>query len=122
MLGAFRRSGAVHALRASRSLLARSIPQQPQWLSASAPAVSYVARALYHPSPAFLDATAAAQAQLNVAADIEPRLPNSKFHSLAQDGLVNDRLIRTVTNSMKIETMTDVQAKTIRETLSGDDV
>ncbi|KAL3261248.1 hypothetical protein ABHI18_003912 [Aspergillus niger] len=122
MLGAFRRSGAVHALRASRSLLARSIPQQPQWLSASAPAVSYVARALYHPSPAFLDATAAAQAQLKVAADIEPRLPNSKFHSLAQDGLVNDRLIRTVTNSMKIETMTDVQAKTIRETLSGDDV
>ncbi|OJI89560.1 hypothetical protein ASPTUDRAFT_49218 [Aspergillus tubingensis CBS 134.48] len=123
MLGAFRRSaGAVHALRASRSLLARSIPQQPQWLSASAPAVSYGARALYHPSPAFLDARAAAQAQLNVAADIEPRLPSTDFHSLAQDGLVNDRLIRTVTNSMKIQTMTDVQAKTIRETLSGDDV
>ncbi|GKZ39297.1 hypothetical protein AbraIFM66950_012241 [Aspergillus brasiliensis] len=122
MLGAFRRSGAVHALRASRSLLARSTPQQPQWLSASAPAVSYVARALYHPSPAFLDATAAAQAQLKVAADIEPRLPSTKFYSLAQDGLVNDKLIRTVTNTMNIETMTDVQAKTIRETLSGDDV
>ncbi|PWY94047.1 DEAD-domain-containing protein [Aspergillus sclerotioniger CBS 115572] len=121
MLGAFRRSGVVHALRASRSLLVRSTTQQPQWLASSAPAVSRTARSLYHPSPAHLSASAEAEIPQSASEEAEPKQLD-RFEDLATEGLVDPKIIQTVTKNMRIETMTEVQSKTIRHTVDGNDL
>ncbi|RAR01804.1 dead-domain-containing protein [Stemphylium lycopersici] len=46
----------------------------------------------------------------------------TKFQDLATKGLVHPNLINTITRQMKLTTMTDVQARTINEALSGVDI
>ena len=46
----------------------------------------------------------------------------TQFKDLALKGLVHPNIINTITDKMKIETMTDVQSRTINEALSGVDV
>jgi ATP-dependent RNA helicase MSS116 len=48
--------------------------------------------------------------------------PITKFAELDGAGLVNPILVRTLTNKMKIETMTEVQSLTLHEALQGKDV
>jgi ATP-dependent RNA helicase MSS116 len=48
--------------------------------------------------------------------------PVTEFKELATRGLVHPNLIRTITNQMKLTTMTDVQTRTINEALSGVDM
>lgn len=48
--------------------------------------------------------------------------PATTFAELATRGLVHPNIINTITKQMKIETMTDVQQRTINEALSGVDV
>ncbi|KAI9672901.1 MAG: hypothetical protein M1829_004451 [Trizodia sp. TS-e1964] len=48
--------------------------------------------------------------------------PITKFHELADRQLVDANIINNITKKMGIETMTEVQSKTINETLTGDDV
>ncbi|CAI6327274.1 unnamed protein product [Periconia digitata] len=46
----------------------------------------------------------------------------TKFKDLALRGLVHPNVINTITRSMRLDTMTDVQTRTINEALSGVDV
>ncbi|KAB8274345.1 P-loop containing nucleoside triphosphate hydrolase protein [Aspergillus minisclerotigenes] len=121
MLGAFRRNGVAHALRASapRSLSARVTPQQLQWRPPVFSAVSHVPRSLFHASRVSFSAVAEAQAQ-DAEADQDGRLTD--FKQLADQGLVDPIIIRTINKNMGIKTMTDVQSMTIQETLQGHDV
>lgn len=48
--------------------------------------------------------------------------PVTEFKELATRGLVHPNLINTITKQMKLQTMTDVQTRTINEALSGIDV
>ncbi|KAK5002916.1 hypothetical protein LTR60_006965, partial [Cryomyces antarcticus] len=49
------------------------------------------------------------------------RSPITKFHELESRGLVHRNVVRTITDEMKLETMTDVQSATINEALKGTD-
>jgi hypothetical protein len=46
----------------------------------------------------------------------------TKFKQLADQGLVNDGIIRTITEKLRFETMTEVQSLTIMDSLCGIDV
>lgn len=46
----------------------------------------------------------------------------TKFKELAEQKLVSETVVSTLTQSMKLETMTPVQSQTINETLKGTDV
>ncbi|PWY79251.1 DEAD-domain-containing protein [Aspergillus heteromorphus CBS 117.55] len=119
MLGAFRRFGVAHALRASsRPLLARTTPQHAQSLAPSAPAISLTARALYHPTPARFQQL---EAELKENDEAESNGP-VPFADLETQGLLNASIVNVITKKMKITHMTDVQSQTIRDCLKGDDV
>jgi hypothetical protein len=47
--------------------------------------------------------------------------PVTQFSELAERGLVNENVVRAITQSMRIDTMTPVQSKTLNQTLSGID-
>jgi ATP-dependent RNA helicase MSS116, mitochondrial len=47
--------------------------------------------------------------------------PVTRFSELAERGLVHENIVKTLTASMRIDTMTDVQTKTINQTLNGID-
>ncbi|KAF1833710.1 DEAD-domain-containing protein [Decorospora gaudefroyi] len=61
-----------------------------------------------------------------VAQEAEPSIRDdglvTEFRELATRGLVHPNVINTVTNKMKLKTMTDVQTRTINEALSGVDI
>lgn len=48
--------------------------------------------------------------------------PAMRFEELAQQEKVNRKIINTLTRTMKLETMTQVQSMTINEALKGVDV
>lgn len=48
--------------------------------------------------------------------------PVTRFKELAERGMVCDTIVRTITDDMGLETMTQVQSLTINETLKGVDV
>jgi len=48
--------------------------------------------------------------------------PATTFRQLAERGLVDEGVIRTLTDKMRLETMTPVQCLTINEALKGTDV
>lgn len=48
--------------------------------------------------------------------------PVTRFTELEERGLVCKTVVRTLTSGMRLETMTEVQSKTINETLKGIDV
>ena len=123
MLGAFRRFGVVHAVRAAspQALSVRSLPQRVQWRSPSIAATPRIACSSFHSSSTFLSAAAEAQAQPDVLDSAVPsRLTH--FSQLAEQGLVDPEIIRTINQRMKIQTMTDVQSMTIQDILQGGDV
>lgn len=64
--------------------------------------------------------------QQAVAQEAEQSAPQdeliTEFKDLATKGLVHPNLISTITDRMKLKTMTDVQSRTINEALSGVDV
>ncbi|KAH0541456.1 hypothetical protein FGG08_004065 [Glutinoglossum americanum] len=48
--------------------------------------------------------------------------PIAQFQQLADQGLVNRNIIQTITKELRLETMTEVQSMTIRDSLSGHDI
>jgi ATP-dependent RNA helicase MSS116 len=79
--------------------------------------VSNVAVAAFHESAKWRQNAAVAE-QTYEANDG----PVTRFADLAKRGLVHPAIIKTITDKMKLETMTDVQTRTINEALSGVDV
>ncbi|KAL3492879.1 P-loop containing nucleoside triphosphate hydrolase protein [Aspergillus germanicus] len=120
MLGAFRRSAVSHALRFStRAVSARSTPQRFQLLSSSVSAPSYAPRSLFHSSSLLFNSQAAAETDIG---EVGQDQVSSRFSELAEKNLVDPSIIRTLTEKMRIETMTDVQRETIPLSVRGDDV
>ncbi|KAF7195916.1 ATP-dependent RNA helicase, mitochondrial [Pseudocercospora fuligena] len=52
----------------------------------------------------------------------ESATPLTKFADLGSSGVLHDNVVRTLTKEMGLETMTEVQTKTINEALKGQDV
>lgn len=65
-------------------------------------------------------ATAAAVNATTETSEQENGLIN-RFEDLARYGLINETVINTITQSMKLETMTAVQSQTINEAAKGID-
>lgn len=122
MLGAVRRFGVAQALKApvSRSLIARSTPQPLKWQPSSRTAALPQIYRSFHVSSS-LHSAQAAEAQ-TVDTESTPTDRITEFADLAKNGLIDPKIISTITRGMKITTMTDVQSMTINETLRGDDV
>ncbi|KAF1941317.1 ATP-dependent RNA helicase mss116 mitochondrial precursor [Clathrospora elynae] len=72
----------------------------------------------FHHSAKWQEIAAAEEAEQSIREDG----PVTQFKDLATRGLVHPNLINTITNQMKLTTMTDVQTRTINEALSGVDV
>jgi ATP-dependent RNA helicase MSS116 len=75
--------------------------------------------ASFHQSAKWRQEAAVAQAAVEEAG--EQGLV-TKFHELASKGLVHPNIVNVITKKMKLETMTDVQTRTINEALSGVDM
>jgi ATP-dependent RNA helicase MSS116 len=80
--------------------------------------VNYVAVAAFHQSAMWQQIMATQEESEQVAQDG----PVTRFKDLATRGLVHPNVINTITKQMKLETMTEVQTRTINEALSGTDM
>jgi ATP-dependent RNA helicase MSS116 len=80
--------------------------------------VNYVAVAAFHQSAMWQQIMASQEESEQVAQDG----PVTRFKDLATRGLVHPNVINTITKQMKLETMTEVQTRTINEALSGTDM
>ena len=125
MLGAFRRCPASLPKSLSTAALSSRAVRSPllqcsSALRVSAPRVSNVTVAAFHESAKWRQNAAVAEStgQTYEANDG----PVTRFADLAKRGLVHPAIVRTITDKMKLETMTDVQTRTINEALSGVDV
>ncbi|KAF2110670.1 P-loop containing nucleoside triphosphate hydrolase protein [Lophiotrema nucula] len=124
MYGAMRRCAASLPRTLSSTALSSRIsrPAGLQLSSASrftAPRASNVAIAAFHQTAKWRQ-TAAAYEQVDQPAGSDG--PITHFKHLATKGLVHPTIIDTITRQMKLETMTEVQTRTINEALSGVDV
>jgi ATP-dependent RNA helicase MSS116 len=127
MFGAFRRcpatlsrnlSSAVAVSRVLRVPLSRT----PTTLRVPATRLANASVAGFHHSARWQQIAAQEQEQANASEEAhEPELI-TEFKELATRGLVHPNIINTITKQMRIETMTDVQTRTINEALSGVDV
>jgi ATP-dependent RNA helicase MSS116 len=75
-----------------------------------------VARSL-HQSPLLRD-----DANIQAATDADVQAPLTKFQDLQDQGIIHKNIVRNMTDGMGLETMTEVQAKTINSALKGTDI
>ncbi|KAF7117401.1 hypothetical protein CNMCM5793_006303 [Aspergillus hiratsukae] len=124
MLGAVRRYGVVHALRSSvpHAVCRQSNSQLLRCQTSPVTAFPQSVRLLHKSSPFFSSASAQAQAQPDDSESAAPQERLTEFADLAEQGLVDPRIIRAIIKDMKIKTMTDVQSQTLSEILQGVDV
>ncbi|RAL13013.1 DEAD-domain-containing protein [Aspergillus homomorphus CBS 101889] len=118
MLGAFRRAGVSHALRASRALAVKTTSQRAPWAISTATPISQTLRSSFHTSPVRFSVAAAAQEAENAATPTQSE-ELTNFSQL--QGKIDPKFIDNITRKMKITTMTDVQSRTIADTLDGSD-
>jgi ATP-dependent RNA helicase MSS116 len=122
MLGAFRRSAVSHALRSCpRTLSARSSPQRLQLLYSSIPGPSCTSKSLFHSAQFRFSAQVNAVAEngnQNVSVDELP----TRFAELGERNILPRNLVENLTKHMKLETMTEVQRRTILESVKGGDM
>ena len=115
MLGASRKScGSVVNVILKTSAISRTVLRLP--------AQSLIQRPLtrsFHPSFPSRVATATAAIPDDVPAE---NSVVTRFEELSRHGLVCDTVVKTLTKTMGLETMTPVQSMTMNETLKGDDV
>jgi ATP-dependent RNA helicase MSS116 len=123
MFGALRRcpatlSKGLSSVAFSSRILRSSLVQSSAATRISIPQFSAVATAAFHQSAKWRQVEAA-QAREDSTAHDEPV---TRFEDLATRGLVHPNIINTITRQMRLETMTEVQSRTIHEALSGVDV
>ncbi|KAF2193789.1 DEAD-domain-containing protein [Zopfia rhizophila CBS 207.26] len=124
MFGALRRcpaslmrnlSSATLSSRALRATVSQSSPA----VRRTATWVPNVAIAAFHQSATWRQVAAA---EVEVDQQLGSDGPITQFKELATHGLVHPNVINTITRQMRLETMTEVQTRTINEALSGSDV
>ncbi|RDW90169.1 DEAD/DEAH box helicase [Aspergillus mulundensis] len=122
MLGAFRRSAVSHAVRSyPRTLTARSTPQRLQSLYSSISGPSYTSKSLFHSSQFRFSAQVNAVEE-NGAQDVAPEELPTRFQELGDRNILPAKLVQNLTQHMKLETMTEVQRRTIPVSVKGVDV
>ncbi|KAL5049550.1 hypothetical protein BDW71DRAFT_195111 [Aspergillus fruticulosus] len=122
MLGAFRRSAVSHALRTCpRTLSARSTPQRLQSLYPSISGPSYTPKSLLHSTQLRFSALLNAAAENGDQKVSAEELP-TRFSELGERNMLPANLVENLTQHMKLETMTEVQRKTIPESIKGGDM
>lgn len=111
----------VSSAALSSRVLRTSLVQTPSTVRFAVPRLPVIATQAFHQSAKWYQtAEAAAEA---VQGEYEPNDgPVTKFKDLALRGLVHPNIVNTITKTMKLESMTDVQTRTINEALSGVDV
>lgn len=122
MFGAMRRCPvnlprSVTLLASSSNSIRTPILQSRNALKVFSPRLTKPIVASYHQSTKWQQVAAAQQ----VAEPVQEELI-TEFEDLARRKLVHPNIINVVTNQMKINTMTEVQSRTINEGLSGTDV
>lgn len=123
MFGAFRRCPATLSKTISKAALSSNILRTPLTRTSAALRIpsSHIANASvagFHHSARWQQIAQEVDAAEVLAEDG----PATTFAELSTRGLVHPNIINTVVKGMKIETMTDVQQRTINEALSGVDV
>jgi ATP-dependent RNA helicase MSS116 len=122
MFGAFRRCPATLSRNISSIAVASRTIRTPLTRTSAALRIpsSRIANASagFHHSAKWQQIAQEVEAEQALAEDG----PATTFAELATRGLVHPNIINTITKQMKIETMTDVQQRTINEALSGVDV
>lgn len=100
-------------------VLRPSLVQTPSAIRLTTARLPIIATQAFHQSAKWHQ-TAAAEAPTE---QHEPNDgPVTRFKDLALRGLVHPNVVNTITRDMKLETMTDVQTRTINEALSGADM
>ncbi|KAF1956974.1 DEAD-domain-containing protein [Byssothecium circinans] len=122
MFSALRRCPAPLSRNLSSAALSSRVLRVPQITAAlrySTPRVPLVATQAFHQSAQWRQVAAAEAAQQQQDVNDAPVI---QFKDLALRGLVHPNIVNTITDKMNINTMTDVQSRTINEALSGVDV
>ncbi|CAO2655620.1 Nn.00g044230.m01.CDS01 [Neocucurbitaria sp. VM-36] len=123
MFGALRRCPAALSRNLPTAAISTRVLRVPLSQSSSALRLSSsrfanVSISGFHHSAKWQQTMAEAEAEEIIAEEG----PVTEFKELATRGLVHPNLVNTITNQMRLTTMTDVQARTINEALSGVDV
>ncbi|KAL1604342.1 hypothetical protein SLS59_004139 [Nothophoma quercina] len=123
MFGAFRRCPATLSKSISRVAVSSNVLRTPLARTSAALRIpsSRIANASiagFHSSAKWQQVAQEVEAEQTIAEEG----PATTFAELATRGLVHPNIVNTITKQMKIETMTDVQQRTINEALSGVDV
>ncbi|KAF2628735.1 DEAD-domain-containing protein [Macroventuria anomochaeta] len=123
MFGAFRRCPATLSKSISRVAVSSNILRTPltrtsTTLRIPSSRIANASIAGFHSSAKWQQVAQEVEAEQTIAEEG----PATTFAELATRGLVHPNIINTITKQMKIETMTDVQQRTINEALSGVDV
>ncbi len=123
MFGAFRRCPATLSRNISTIAVASRAIQTPLTRTAAvlripSARLANASLAGFHHSARWQQVAQEVEAQQAIEEDG----PATTFAELATRGLVHPNIINTITKKMKIETMTDVQQRTINEALSGVDM
>jgi ATP-dependent RNA helicase MSS116 len=123
MFGAFRRCPATLSKSISRVAVSSNVLRTPLTRTSAVLRIpsSRIANASvsgFHSSAKWQQVAQEVEAEQTIAEEG----PATQFAELATRGLVHPNIINTITKQMKIETMTDVQQRTINEALSGVDV
>ena len=103
---------------ALRSPLASAAVTQPLRTIPKTPLLS---RRTIHATTSLKDVSRAAAAP-SFAEDAVEQRPLQKFSDLAEMGVVAPPIIKTITKDMGLDTMTEIQAATIQETVKGLDL
>lgn len=141
MLSAVRRvpgflSRVLSSTSTATRVVGRLVPKT-SLLTRNTPQIACTARQFHSTTRWLRDAGAAASVEYNAPAQNQDRdnaptssnsgqeaklAPLTRFQELAERNLVDEILIRPITNDMNITTMTHVQSLTINQTLKGVDV
>ncbi|KAL1594549.1 hypothetical protein SLS60_010309 [Paraconiothyrium brasiliense] len=98
-------------------VLRASLPLSTSAVRITAPRIPAIAKAAFHQSARWQQIAAEAAEEQSTQNE-----PVTRFADLATRGLVHPNIVNTLTRQMKLDTMTDVQTRTINEALSGVDV
>jgi len=73
-----------------------------------------------HQSPLLRNEAAAADIPATESQDVQP--PLTKFQDLQEQGVIHRNIVKNMTEGMGLETMTEVQSKTINSAIKGTDI
>jgi len=104
------------------TLLARSLHSTTQWRRQASAALEIEERELLDENELEAEELSHDHDPATHAGRPEKDGLATKFQELADRGMVSKTIVKTLTEDMKLETMTQVQSMTINETLKGIDV